>query len=496
MAGVDSLLKMLRENDADELRIGTDSAPRMSKRGSPVRLSIPPTSDAVLRILLGDLLSADAELALRGIGKVEAAHRTQTGERYSVSLQRRGEPLLTGPLLVDAVFRTASGAQGPLTTAVTMPVIAAVAAPAAPTAAAASSPLTGSLAALLRRAVSARASDLHLFSGEPPSLRIDGSLSVLRDEPAVSVESLLANEVSEEGWRQVVSGRSIDQLIDGGLDGRFRLNVYRAAGRAAAAIRVLPRRAPTLTELQMPVPLEDCVSAPHGLVIVCGPTGSGKSATLAALAETALAISARRGKARLLITLEDPVEYVIPAHDGGLVRQRQIGNDVRDFPSGLRDSLREDPDILLIGEMRDAETIALAITAAETGHLVLTSLHSRSAASSIERIVDTYSEGRQHQVRLQLADSLRAVISQRLVRSNAGGRVPAVEILRGSSSVSSLIREGKTAHLVTAMQSGRKEGMIPLERCLADMVKARQIDRDEAMAAANDVATLTSYLGL
>jgi twitching motility protein PilT len=253
--------------------------------------------------------------------------------------------------------------------------------------------------------------------------------------------------------------------------------------------------APSLADLHMPVPLEELVATPHGLVLVCGPTGSGKSATLAALAEAALSSSAQRGHARLLITLEDPVEYVITAKHGGLVRQRQVGSDVVDFPSGLRDALREDPDIVLIGEMRDPETIGLAMTAAETGHLVLTSLHSRSAASSVERIVDSYPPGRQQQIRVQLADALRAVIAQRLVPSARGdGRVPAVEILRGTSSVASLIREGKTAQLPTAIQSGKKEGMIPLERSLADLVRSGHIDRERAQSAANDLTSLASYL--
>ncbi len=214
-----------------------------------------------------------------------------------------------------------------------------------------------------------------------------------------------------EGWLSAAqrvtldAGRSVDMALDVENIGRCRFNLYRAGGRYAAAIRLLPRLAPALEELRMPIPLDDLVAVPHGLVIVCGPTGSGKSTTLAALARAALAFSARRGQARMLISLEDPIEFTIHANEGGLVRQRQVGSDVLDFPTGLRDALREDPDVLLIGEMRDAETISLAMTAAETGHLVLTSLHSRSAIGSIERIVDTYPAARQQQIRVQLAES-------------------------------------------------------------------------------------------
>ena len=332
---------------------------------------------------------------------------------------------------------------------------------------------------LLQQAVSLQASDLHLMEGEPATARIDGRLRVL-DEPS---DPLLAELAGNAGIG--------DHAFELEGVGRFRLNLYRAGGRLAAAIRVLPRRAPQLAELHFPTPLDELVHAPHGLVIVCGPTGSGKSATLAALALEAL-----RHRGGVLVTLEDPVEYSIAAPPGALVRQREIGRDVRDFTAGLRDALREDPDILLIGEMRDAESIGLALTAAETGHLVLASLHSRSAAASIERIVDSYPPERQQQIRVQLADSLRAVVAQRLLpRARGAGRVPAVEILRGNHTVASLIRESKSAQLPNTIQSSRKDGMLPLERCLADLVRSAQVTREAALAAANDPATLQSLLG-
>jgi twitching motility protein PilT len=254
---------------------------------------------------------------------------------------------------------------------------------------------------------------------------------------------------------------------------------------------VLPRVVPRLDELNFPVSLSELVQVPHGLVLVCGPTGSGKSATLAALAVEAL-----RQRGGVLISLEDPIEYALGDEPGaGLVRQRQIGRDVRDFGSGLRDALREDPDILLIGEMRDTESISLALTAAETGHLVLASLHSRSAAATVERIVDSYAPERQQQIRVQLADALRAVIAQRLLpRAKGGGRVVALEILRGNHTVANLIREGKTAQIVSVIQAGKKDGMLPLERCLADLVRSGQITREVALAAGNDVSSLQSYL--
>ncbi len=266
--------------------------------------------------------------------------------------------------------------------------------------------------------------------------------------------------------------------------------MFRTARGLAAAVRLLPASAPSLASLNLPVPLHDLVQLPHGLVLICGATGSGKSSTLAALAQEAMQ---RRSIA--LVTLEDPIEHSLVAPEGSVVRCREVGRDVRDFATGLRDALREDPDVILVGEMRDPETIGLALTAAETGHLVLSSLHSRSAASVIERIVDTYAPARQQQIRVQLADSLRAVVSQRLLlRARGAGRIPAGEVLRVNHAVAAMVREGRTAQIASVLQSGRRDGMIALERCLADRVQAGEIRVEDARAAANDVAALAMYL--
>jgi twitching motility protein PilT len=269
------------------------------------------------------------------------------------------------------------------------------------------------------------------------------------------------------------------------------VHLYRSNDGLAAALRILSREPPALRDLALPVNLSWLVNLPHGLVIVCGPTGSGKSSTLAALAREAL-----QQRARLLVCLEDPIEYRLqPGPAGGLVRQRQVGVDVPTFAAGLRDALREDPDVLLIGEMRDAATISLALTAAETGHLVFTSLHSRTAASAVERIVDTYPPERQRQIRVQLADALRVVVSQRLLpRSGGTGRVPALEILKNTAAVANLIREGKTAQIVSALQAGGEEGMVLMERSLADLVRSKVVDLEAAKEAANDAGTLKHYL--
>jgi twitching motility protein PilT len=502
MAGVDSLLRMLAQYGADELRLGTDEAPRMLQRGAPVRLSIPPTSDEMLRHLVAPLLTDEHEAQLRDAGKAETSYAFEGREQFAVAFARRGAGGFnvvfrrTGaaPATKAATPSPPANAPPPPPTPASPPSLEVVRPPApmhpAPMQPAPMHPAPESaLSALLERAVSFGASDLHLCTGEPPSLRIDGRLRLATELPAVSVEELFAGPLADVG-DVLASGRSADIALDVPTIGRFRVNLYRAGERLAAAVRVLMRAAPSLHDLHFPVAFDDVIDAAHGLVIVTGPTGSGKSATLSALAAEAV-----RRRGALLISLEDPVEYVIGAAPPALVRQRQIGRDVRDFPTGLRDALREDPDILLIGEMRDPETISLALTAAETGHLVLTSLHSRSAASSVERIVDSYPAERQQQIRVQLADALRAVVAQRLVlRARGEGRLPALEILRGTHSVASLIRDGKTAQLSTVLQSSRKEGMLPLERCLADLVRSGQIARESAVAVANDPSSLQSYL--
>jgi twitching motility protein PilT len=480
MAGIDSLLRLMISQGADELRLAIDRPPTMLQRGTPLRLSIPPTDGDMVQHLIGDLL-ATAD------GKSEFSHSLDGGESFAVTVRGAGAAL-------EATFKRGAAKAVARPAPAPRPTPAAPAAappPSAPTPPTPSSDrLSAEGSALLERAVSLRASDLHLSSGERPTARIDGRLHRLDDISVAEADRLLDECAADEAVRAALAaGRSGDMALSLAEIGRFRVNVYRVGDRLAAAIRVLPRRAPRLADLSFPVPLEELVRVPHGLVIVCGPTGSGKSATLAALAQEAL-----RHRKGVLISLEDPVEYALSA-EHGLVRQRQIGRDVHDFATGLRDALREDPDILLIGEMRDPESISLALTAAETGHLVLASLHSRSAAATVERIVDSYPPERQFQIRVQLADSLRAVVAQRLLpRARGGGRLPAVEILRGAPSVSTLIRDAKTAQIANVIQSSRKEGMLSLERCLADLVRASLVDREVALAAANEPASLISYL--
>jgi twitching motility protein PilT len=508
MARIDSLLSLVDQQGANELRLGADREPLMFAEGTPKRLTMPRTSMDTLRELLGELLAGEHERLLMEQGQVQFVHETPASGRFRVTLVRRGAA--SAPLELDAVFLRArskavatssssssSSASPALAPAIRAAPPAPATAPAAPLAAsippqgaATSTEVTPDLAALIAHAAALHASDVHLMDGEAPVIRVDGRLRPLANGAPVNLAALLGPSLDAAAQRRLAAGASADLGL--GVDGvgRCRLNVFQTSRGRAAAIRLLRAAPPTLAQLKLPVSLDDLLDLPHGLVIVCGPTGSGKSTTLAALAREAL-----DRRSCVLLTLEDPIEYEIAPGAKGIVRQRQVGRDVKDFATGLRDGLREDPDILLIGEMRDPETVSLALTAAETGHLVLASLHSRSAASAVDRIIDTYPSDQKPQIRTQLADALQAVVSQRLVpRAQGDGRVVALEVLRTSYAVAGAIREAKTSNLQSAMQSGKKEGMIPLERCLADLVQKRQITVEAARAVANDPAALTSYL--
>lgn len=518
MAPIDSILNLVDRQGANELRLGTDREPQMFADGTQKRLVIPKTSTQTLRELLGEILSAEREQQVALQGQVEIVYEPAALGPFRVKLTRRRAE---GAALVelDVVFLRGRG-KATLPAAPAIPaspavaaapsraaIAAAPAALAAPVAPIAPEPraaqqaaeaqaqaegpeVTDELAGLLRQARSLGASDLHLMDGEPPLTRVDGRLRVLAGAREVELQGLLGPRLAAAARQRMAGGASADLGVTVAGVGRCRLNVFQTAGGLAAALRLLTSEPPRLADLGAPIALDDLIDLPNGLVLLCGPTGCGKSTTLAALAHEALL-----RRASMLISLEDPIEYELGVKGTkGVARQRQVGRDVRDFATGLRDALREDPDLLLIGEMRDPETIGLALTAAETGHLVLASIHSRSAASAVERIVDAYPPERQAQIRVQLADSLRAVLAQRLIpRANGQGRVLALEVLRVTHAVANAIRESKISTITSAMQSGKREGMLPLERCLAELVQKRQITLEDARATANDPAALGAY---
>ncbi|HET7540271.1 MAG TPA: PilT/PilU family type 4a pilus ATPase [Polyangiaceae bacterium] len=505
MNALQSLLKMVAARQADELRLGVERAPLVLSAGVPQNLTLAETGERVLRQMLGSLLSPQAEASLARGEPYSSVH--DAGEGFGVYqvefIPRRKHEVGFDVRLTNARHHSptptanADIASAPDSPAVPTSAAASVsaplaAAPAAPTASAmaagsrsAAITLTSSLEDLLARAAALRASDIHVRQGEPAYARVDGQLSLLR-AGAHDIHELLGSAAEDAAARS-----SADWALSSPSAGRVRLHTFLAGGLRALAVRLLPSEIPSLSALGLPNELRDLAALPNGLVLLTGPAGSGKSTTAAALCQELI-----RQRSVMLLTLEDPVEYAFDARQtNSIVRQRQIGVDVPDFVSGLRDALREDPDVLLVGEMRDAESIGLALTAAETGHLVFATLHSRGAASAIDRIIDAYPAAHQQQLRVQLSESLRAVIAQRLLpRARGNGRVLAFEVLRRNAAVANLIREGKTPQLTSAMQSSRKEGMLLLERSLAELCRSGAVEERQAFAVANDQDSLMEYL--
>jgi len=339
------------------------------------------------------------------------------------------------------------------------------------------------LTALLAEVVRLGASDLHLSAGEPPWVRVDGRLRRLGAEPLPPqrVRELLD---ALPGGRRARPGGAADFAIELPELGRFRVNVYDHERGAAAALRRVPAEPPALGSLCLPSVVADLCERERGLVLVTGPTGSGKSTTLAAMVD-----AINHSRDGHVLTLEDPIEFV-HASRRCLVTQREVGRHAGSFSEALRSALREDPDVILVGEMRDLETIALTLTAAETGHLVLGTLHSRSAAKTIDRIVDVFPADQQRHVRAMLAESLEGVLAQTLVPRRGGGRVAAVEVLIGTPAVRNLIREGKAHQLPSVMQTSQRSGMQTLAQAIAELKRASLVDEgvaapteDEAEAA-------------
>ena len=344
----------------------------------------------------------------------------------------------------------------------------------------------------LRQAILLHSSDLHITVAVPPIVRINGqimplegiapltpedtkmlSLSMLTDE-----HKLILEENGQVDFSYVISGI-----------GRFRVNVYKQRRSYCAAIRVLVQDMPTIDSLGLPPILKELALKPRGLILVTGPTGSGKSTTLAAMVDYINSNSRCH-----VLTIEDPIEY-LHKHKNSIINQREVGDDTKTFSGALRSALREDPDVILVGEMRDLETISTAISAAETGHLVLSTLHTIGAAQTVDRMIDMFPPYQQQQIRVQLASVLQAVITQQLImNSQKNNRVAAVELLVVNDAVRNMIRENKTHQILTAMQTGIKQGMMPMDFCLSKLVKEKVITQNEAYTRCMDLETLKRYL--
>ena len=330
------------------------------------------------------------------------------------------------------------------------------------------------------------ASDLHLTVAVPPTVRKNGKLIKIGNENLLPEDiEKFAREILEEKYEEYLEIGEYDISYSLTGVGRFRANIFKQRNSDAIAIRVIALKIPTLDELKYPSVLKDISNKQRGLILVTGPTGGGKSTTLAAMINEIN--SSRQGH---IITLEDPIEY-LHKHKSCIINQREIGKDSKSYKNALKAILREDPDVILVGEMRDLETISIAITAAETGHLVLSTLHTIGSAKTIDRIIDVFPPYQQQQVKVQLASVLQAVVSQQLIeKADGSGRTAALEVMVTTPGIQNLIREGKTHQIESAVQTGSKYGMKTMDMALADLYKRGEITSESAISYAVDRETL------
>lgn len=344
---------------------------------------------------------------------------------------------------------------------------------------------------LLRLVIEEGASDLHISVGSPPALRLRGELVKLELSPltAEDTEALARGITSESNLQRVNESGSVDFGMSF-RESRFRVSVYRQKGTHGIALRLIPRHLLTLEQIGLPMAVRELLNLPRGLVLVTGPTGSGKTTTLASMLD---AINSTRQSH--IMTVEDPIEYY-HAHRRGIVNQREVGVDVPDFAEGLRRALRQDPDVILVGEMRDLETMETAVTAAETGHLVFSTLHTTGAPRTVDRIIDAFPAGQQEMIRTQLSSNLKAVISQLLIpRLDGKGRVAAFEIMINTPSIAALIRDNKSFRISNDILTGSKYGMVSLEASLVALYLDGVISYEQVVTKAQDPQAAIQLIG-
>lgn len=336
------------------------------------------------------------------------------------------------------------------------------------------------------------ASDIHFSVGRNPTLRIDGKLVELKDYPVLTkedTEALAGTLITEEQKQKLAERKDIDFAYNHKDKSRCRANIFYQRGYISVALRFFPSKIRTIKELGLPPRVEDFGRYSQGLVLIVGPTGHGKTTTLAALVDFI-----NHNQTKHIVTIEDPVEYIFE-QDKSIIDQREVGNDALGFKEALRACFRQDPDVIMVGEMRDLETISTALTAAETGHLVLATLHTNNAAQTIDTIIDSFPSEAKNQVRAQLASSLLGAVSQRLIPAVNGGRVPATEIMIANSAVRNLIREGKIYQIDLVIETSIEEGMMSLNRSLADLVQKEKISLEKAETYSLNRSDLRMLLG-
>jgi twitching motility protein PilT len=505
MARLDVLIDRLVSDGGTELLLASGAGVTLMTPRGPVPLIRQPLSSAQILAAVGEVLPGDQQAGFPRPGSTAFPYLASAGA-VDVRLD------VSGPSVHVLITRRSGsrdivdlepgpGAGGrPAPPAARSPEPPAPTPPPAPASSPTGSPSRppirnpadprGAMEALLEAMVARRASDLHLGSECPPSFRIDGDIEADTNYGPLTHERLkellwsIAPERSREEWH----ARKDTDFAHETPASRYRVNVFADRKGIGAVLRSIPNEILTAEAMGLPAAVLDLCQLTKGLVLVTGPTGSGKSTTLAALIDVV-----NRTRRDHVITVEDPIEFVHP-NKRCLVNQREVGVHTGSFKSALRAALREDPDVVLVGELRDLETIAIAIETAETGHLVFGTLHTNTAPSTVDRIIDQFPADRQAQVRTMLSESLRGVITQTLCKKLGGGRVPALEILLVTSGVANLIREGKTFQIPSIMQTGRALGMATLNDALLDLVKRKLVDPREALAKALAKADLASQL--
>jgi len=505
MAAIDSLLTLIDAQQATGIVLRSKETPVLVG-GKGRGLTMPALDLLTIETFAVEVLSAEEMETLRASGVCDTVYRSAKGtfmvearrgaDNMSLKLRRGGAQVAKpAPPAAPApqVPATAQVEVSPVPTAV-----AAAVEPAEPPLAVddpARAALAARLAGAIARAAGHEVSDIIVSAGQPLWIRSATGLAAA-SAAAISESELRAfvdTLLDPPRRRTLETAGSVDLPwvapdVDDGPQ-RFRVNVFSQAHGLAVALRPINRHAPSFAELNLPESIGGLVAPTGGMVLVVGPTGSGKSSTLAAMLEMV-----NRTLARHVITLEDPIEYVYQTRRC-LIHQREVGTHVESFSAGLRAALRECPDMILVGEMRDRETVSMALTAAETGHLVLSTLHSGSAPMAIDRIVDVFPEHQQGQIRQQVAGSLRAVLTQQLLPgTRKGTRFPAIELLTVNYAVGALIREGKTHQLASQIQTGREDGMVAFEASLFELIRTGKITREVAVAAARDPAELQRRL--
>ena len=459
----------MHDQRAEALHLEVGKPASLMQNGAVRLLTKEPLTDAQIQALVREIASPEVTAQMGSAGPVSFAYRSPSGEVQVELKAGNGGTAMLRPV----VTKVGNGATG------THPAAALPAAPVVGPSARQTQDMAGAraeLEVLFRLLVESGASDLHLRTGEPPMLRNNGELG-RQAFPALTAERLelmLVSIMTPKELGEFREGGDTDWAYEIAGVARFRCNAGRDRFGPMAVFRVIPNKVRTAEEMGLSREVQNLCYLTKGLVVVTGPTGSGKSTTLAGLVDLI-----NRTRTDHIITIEDPIEFVHPSKKC-LVTQRQVGLHTRSFKHALRAALREDPDIILVGEMRDLETVSIAIETAETGHLVFGTLHTTTAASTIDRIIDQFPPDRQSQVRVMLSESLRGVIAQILCKKIGGGRVAAREILLSIPAVSNLIREGKTFQIPSIMQTNRKTGMVTLNDALMELVDAKLVDPKEA----------------